>query len=428
MTAMRNASKNAGELIDRLTLRHEPRPPGGDHAGDPRGRRPARTRSRRHRPSLRSYRDVESRANGSVRACVVCFRPLVSTTRSNTEVLGSGAGLAGTDRRGVGRPSSARTSDVKARGYWEQVWRRFKRDRVAIASVFFLVFLVLAASRAPGSRSSCSATARTISSSTASTTRLIPVGPWTYVTDPLTGETQLFILGADGHARPRRVPAAALRRPGLARGGGPLDDRRDAHRHDARRDRRLLPRLDRHDRLAPDRDHDGVPGAAVHHRARQHGRQPARQRHVRRRPRQGRRDARPRLLGSSAGSTRRGSSARRCSRCGRRSSSRRRAWRARATGGSSARTCCRTWWRRSSSSRRWSSPATSSPRRRSRSSASASSCPRASWGNLLSRAPEFYTSQPWLMVWPGLAVLLTTLAFNLLGDGLRDAFDPRGRL
>jgi ABC-type dipeptide/oligopeptide/nickel transport system permease subunit len=51
--------------------------------------------------------------------------------------------------------------------------------------------------------------------------------------------------------------------------------------------------------------------------------------------------------------------------------------------------------------------------------------PTASWGNLLSAAPEFYTSQPWLMVWPGVAVLLTTLAFNLLGDGLRDAFDPR---
>ena len=51
--------------------------------------------------------------------------------------------------------------------------------------------------------------------------------------------------------------------------------------------------------------------------------------------------------------------------------------------------------------------------------------PTASWGNLLSEAPNFYTSQPWLMVWPGLAVLLTTLAFNLLGDGLRDAFDPR---
>jgi peptide/nickel transport system permease protein len=51
--------------------------------------------------------------------------------------------------------------------------------------------------------------------------------------------------------------------------------------------------------------------------------------------------------------------------------------------------------------------------------------PTASWGNLLATAPEYYTAQPWLMVWPGLAVLLTTLAFNLLGDGLRDAFDPR---
>jgi ABC-type dipeptide/oligopeptide/nickel transport system permease subunit len=51
--------------------------------------------------------------------------------------------------------------------------------------------------------------------------------------------------------------------------------------------------------------------------------------------------------------------------------------------------------------------------------------PTASWGNLLATAPEFYTIQPWLMLWPGLAVLITTLAFNLLGDGLRDAFDPR---
>jgi len=51
--------------------------------------------------------------------------------------------------------------------------------------------------------------------------------------------------------------------------------------------------------------------------------------------------------------------------------------------------------------------------------------PTSSWGNLLATAPEYYTAQPWLMVWPGLAVLLTTLAFNLLGDGLRDAFDPR---
>lgn len=56
------------------------------------------------------------------------------------------------------------------------------------------------------------------------------------------------------------------------------------------------------------------------------------------------------------------------------------------------------------------------------------SVPTASWGNLLSTAPQFYLTQPWLMVWPGLCILLTTLAFNLLGDGLRDAFDPRARI
>lgn len=51
--------------------------------------------------------------------------------------------------------------------------------------------------------------------------------------------------------------------------------------------------------------------------------------------------------------------------------------------------------------------------------------PTASWGNLLAEAPNFYTSRPLLMVWPGIALICTTLAFNLLGDGLRDAFDPR---
>jgi ABC-type dipeptide/oligopeptide/nickel transport system permease subunit len=54
--------------------------------------------------------------------------------------------------------------------------------------------------------------------------------------------------------------------------------------------------------------------------------------------------------------------------------------------------------------------------------------PTASWGNLLAAAPDYYLTQPWLMVWPGLCILMTTLAFNLLGDGLRDAFDPRARI
>jgi peptide/nickel transport system permease protein len=52
--------------------------------------------------------------------------------------------------------------------------------------------------------------------------------------------------------------------------------------------------------------------------------------------------------------------------------------------------------------------------------------PTASWGSLLAQAPDFFTTRPELMIWPGIALILTTLAFNLLGDGLRDAFDPRG--
>jgi len=51
-----------------------------------------------------------------------------------------------------------------------------------------------------------------------------------------------------------------------------------------------------------------------------------------------------------------------------------------------------------------------------------------SWGNLLATGPTYYTTQPWLMVWPGAAILSTTLAFNLLGDGLRDAVDPRSTI
>jgi len=51
--------------------------------------------------------------------------------------------------------------------------------------------------------------------------------------------------------------------------------------------------------------------------------------------------------------------------------------------------------------------------------------PTASWGSLLSTGPQYYLTQPWLTLWPGVAILFTTLSFNLLGDGLRDAFDPR---
>src|SRR5579862_10045307 len=51
--------------------------------------------------------------------------------------------------------------------------------------------------------------------------------------------------------------------------------------------------------------------------------------------------------------------------------------------------------------------------------------PTSSWGNLLESAQSFYLQNGWLMLWPGIGILITTLSFNLLGDGLRDAFDPR---
>ncbi|WP_421072916.1 ABC transporter permease [Pelotomaculum propionicicum] len=51
--------------------------------------------------------------------------------------------------------------------------------------------------------------------------------------------------------------------------------------------------------------------------------------------------------------------------------------------------------------------------------------PEPEWGSLLSEAREFLRPAPYLMVFPGLAIVLSTLSLNLLGDGLRDALDPR---
>jgi peptide/nickel transport system permease protein len=53
--------------------------------------------------------------------------------------------------------------------------------------------------------------------------------------------------------------------------------------------------------------------------------------------------------------------------------------------------------------------------------------PRATWGGMLSDAAQWYQIDPWFMVPPGLAIFVTVLAFNLFGDGLRDALDPRSR-
>ncbi len=53
--------------------------------------------------------------------------------------------------------------------------------------------------------------------------------------------------------------------------------------------------------------------------------------------------------------------------------------------------------------------------------------PTASWGGMLTDASRIYQIDPYFMLFPGLAIFVTVLAFNLFGDGLRDALDPRAR-
>jgi peptide/nickel transport system permease protein len=51
--------------------------------------------------------------------------------------------------------------------------------------------------------------------------------------------------------------------------------------------------------------------------------------------------------------------------------------------------------------------------------------PAPSWGSMLNTARNYVDQAPWMAIWPGLAIFLLVLSFNLLGDGLRDALDPR---
>jgi peptide/nickel transport system permease protein len=53
--------------------------------------------------------------------------------------------------------------------------------------------------------------------------------------------------------------------------------------------------------------------------------------------------------------------------------------------------------------------------------------PAPSWGSMLNSAQRFLTQAPWLAVFPGAAIFLVVLSFNLVGDGLRDALDPRAK-
>lgn len=51
--------------------------------------------------------------------------------------------------------------------------------------------------------------------------------------------------------------------------------------------------------------------------------------------------------------------------------------------------------------------------------------PTPSWGNMIANGREFLTLYPWVALVPGVALMLTVLGFNFLGDGLRDVLDPK---
>ena len=53
--------------------------------------------------------------------------------------------------------------------------------------------------------------------------------------------------------------------------------------------------------------------------------------------------------------------------------------------------------------------------------------PTPSWGKDLADAQEFFRHAPWMVIFPGAAISLTVLSFNMLGDAMRDIFDPRLR-
>jgi peptide/nickel transport system permease protein len=54
--------------------------------------------------------------------------------------------------------------------------------------------------------------------------------------------------------------------------------------------------------------------------------------------------------------------------------------------------------------------------------------PKASWGTIIGDGQNLLYTRPWVAIAPGIMIVLTVLALNVLGDGIRDALDPRAKL
>jgi len=317
----------------------------------------------------------------------------------------------------------AATSPVKARGYWEQVWIRLRRDRLAIASIFFIVFLVLAAFPGAYIAEKLLGHGPNQLFFDGVDEKLVPVGPWSYVNDPQTGEKTLLILGADGslgrdeflrllYGARASLEVAVLSTLGVVSIGVVLGATAGYYR--GATDTIISRVIDVTMAFPTTLFIIALAGTAG-----------------------------DRLNGVTLGFLAPGvvtlvlvftvfgwffiARIVRAQVLSLREKEFIEA--ARMIGASDARII-----------RSHLLPHLIAPIIVYSTLVLASyvileaslsylnlgiKLPTASWGNLLATASEYYASQPWLMVWPGLAVLLTTLAFNLLGDGLRDAFDPR---
>ena len=115
----------------------------------------------------------------------------MSTTSTTTEELRSPVD-------DLAAPLVQGPTEVRARGYWEQVWRRFKRDRVALASIGFLVLLVICVYPGAWIAQRLLGHGPNDIFPSALDDGLLPVGPMSRVENFETGKMDLFILGADG--------------------------------------------------------------------------------------------------------------------------------------------------------------------------------------------------------------------------------------
>ena len=113
------------------------------------------------------------------------------------DLVSSQAGLAAAVAVESGPGLGEGTEPVRARSYWEQVWIRFRRDKIAIASGVFIIFLVLTAIFGGPLAAHLLGHGPNDIFFSGVNDDLLPVGPWTHVATP-DGGTTLFILGADG--------------------------------------------------------------------------------------------------------------------------------------------------------------------------------------------------------------------------------------